>query len=86
MRIQLLSINFEPEQLGIAPYSTALARHLSVDHDVTVITGVQHYPEWNVPADQKRWRRDDVDGRLRVVRLRHYVPRKPSVTRRFAYS
>jgi colanic acid biosynthesis glycosyl transferase WcaI len=85
VRIQLLSINFEPEQTGIAPYSTGLARHLSKEHDVTVITGVQHYPEWHVPETEKGWRRDEVDGRLRVIRLRHFVPRKPSVGGRLAY-
>ena len=85
MRIQLLSINFEPEQTGIAPYSTGLARHLSERHEVTVITGVQHYPEWHVPGDQRYWRRDERDGALRVIRLRHFVPKRPSVAGRLAY-
>jgi glycosyltransferase involved in cell wall biosynthesis len=85
VRIQLLSLNFEPEQTGIAPYSTALARHLSAEHDVTVLTGVAHYPDWRIPAEAKRWRRDDRDGNLRIIRLRHFVPNRPSVAGRLAY-
>ncbi len=85
LRLLILGINFEPERTGIAPYTTALAHHLSEDHDVTVLTGVPHYPDWDVPLEHRHWHSEDLRGRLRVLRLRHFVPRKSSAWGRAAY-
>jgi glycosyltransferase involved in cell wall biosynthesis len=85
MRILLLTINYAPERTGIAPYSTALARHLSREHDVTVITGLPHYPDWRVPEDFRKWRSEEEFGRLRVIRLSHFVPESPGTVCRAAY-
>ena len=85
MRVTLVGINFAPERTGIAPYTTAVARHLAEQHDVTVITGVPHYPDWTVPAEFRRWRADDTDGRLRTIRVRHVVPKEPGLIGRTAY-
>ncbi len=85
MRILILGINYAPERTGIAPYTTALARHLSARHEVTVVTGVPHYPEWTVPAEYRQWRSEHRDGDVRVVRLRHVVPRAPGVAGRLLY-
>lgn len=85
MRIQILAINYSPERTGIAPYATALARHLSERHDVIVITGLPHYPDWRVSPEHRCWRREERDGDVRVVRLSHYVPRSPSAVGRAAY-
>lgn len=75
MRVTILGVNFAPERTGIAPYTTGLARHLAEEHDVTVVTGLPHYPDWRVPEDDRCWHREEVDGRLRVIRVGHYVPR-----------
>ena len=49
--ILLVSINYSPEETGIGPYSTGLAEHLAgAGHDVTVVTGMPHYPAWEVEA------------------------------------
>ena len=85
MRIQILSQYYAPERSGNAPYVTGLAEHLSRDHDVTVITGVAHYPEWRVHSEFKRWRAEASENGPRVIRLRHYVPRRPSALRRIPY-
>lgn len=85
MRIQILSINFEPEQTGTAPYISALARHLSRAHDVTVVTGLPHYPDWRVAPEWQHWRTVEREDRLSVIRLCHYVPRKQDSVRRAAY-
>lgn len=85
MRLLILGINYAPEQTGIAPYTTSLARHLSKRHQVTVVTGVPHYPDWEVPADYRLWRSESDDGDVRVVRLRHFVPHRPGVVGRLAY-
>lgn len=85
MRVQILGINYEPERTGIAPYTAGLARHLSRNHDVTVITGVPHYPEWKVDPQYRRWRHEETVDGVRVVRLGHYVPTRPGIAGRAAY-
>src|SRR5664279_1766364 len=85
MRILLLGINYAPERTGIAPYTAGLAQHLSGRHDVTVVTGVPHYPEWHVPEQYRRWRADESRDGLRVVRLRHFVPHSQTVCKRALY-
>ncbi|MCU1688616.1 MAG: glycosyltransferase WbuB [Jatrophihabitantaceae bacterium] len=85
MRIQILSQYYAPERSGNAPYVTGMAEFLSGDHDVTVITGVAHYPEWRVHPEFKAWRADASENGPRVIRLRHYVPRRPSALRRIPY-
>lgn len=85
MKILLLGINYAPEVSGIAPYTTTLAQHLATEHDVTVITGLPHYPEWNVAAPHRAWRKDESCGGVRVIRLRHFVPRHPNALSRAIY-
>ncbi len=76
--VTFIGINYLPEPLGIAPYSTGLCRELvQRGYDVKVITGVPHYPEWRV-APQYRWTWksvETIDG-VPVTRLRHSVPRQ----------
>src|SRR5690242_5566847 len=57
MKIQIISTYFEPEHTGNAPYATGLTRHLAEAHDVTVIAGWPHYPEWRVAPEWRKWRR-----------------------------
>lgn len=85
MRIQLLGINYAPERTGVAPYTTGLARHLSREHQVTVLTGLPHYPDWHVEPEHRHWRAEERDHDLRVVRLSHFVPRTPNVASRALY-
>lgn len=81
MRITIVGLNYEPEFTGIAPYTTGLARGLvNRGHQVHVLTGLPHYPEWRVSADYakqgKAWYVEKQGG-VDVVRFRHYVPRNP---------
>jgi glycosyltransferase involved in cell wall biosynthesis len=76
--VTFIGINYHPEPLGIAPYSTGLCSELvQRGYDVKVITGVPHYPEWRV-APQYRWTWKSVEniGEVPVTRLRHSVPRQ----------
>lgn len=87
LRVLAVGINFGPEHTGIAPYTTQLCEHL-VDSgaEVTVLTGVPHYPGWKVePEDRWRLRRTERRGKLVVRRLRHFVPRSQSAARRGLY-
>ncbi len=87
-QILVIGINYQPEPTGIAPYTTGLAEHLAgIARSVTVLTGLPHYPSWQVP-DQYRGRlrrRDLVTDRMRVVRHAHYVPGRQTVFTRAGY-
>jgi glycosyltransferase involved in cell wall biosynthesis len=76
--ICLVTVNYEPETTGIAPYATALARTLrDAGARVQVIAGIPHYPEWAVHDSYRgrlRWD-EDADG-VRLTRFRHTVPRR----------
>jgi len=71
--------------LGIAPYVTGLAEHLSARGDeVIVVTGVPHYPAWRLP-EHTRAIASEVRAGVRLRRRRHYVPGSQSALRRALY-
>jgi colanic acid biosynthesis glycosyl transferase WcaI len=77
--VLLTGLNFAPEQTGIAPYTTGLARHLNDSGlAVTVVTGHPHYPEWRLhPGYETPRPTERVDG-VEVIRVRHPVPGDPT--------
>ncbi len=80
MKITIFGINYFPEVTGIAPYTTGMAEGLAAcGHEVNVVTGLPHYPEWRVYDGYRSQRsyRETING-VTVDRLRHYVPEKPS--------
>ena len=86
-RILIVGINYEPETSGIAPYTTAAAKHLAAaGNDVLVLAGVPHYPQWKV-TDEFRWklRVEERSAGVQVRRLRHFVPGKQSAWSRGLY-
>ncbi len=85
--ILLVSINYWPEETGIGPYSTGLAEHFAASgHDVTVLTGMPHYPAWRVDhAYRRRWRMTEARCGVRILRRRHFVPSRQSAARRALY-
>jgi glycosyltransferase involved in cell wall biosynthesis len=72
-RLTVFGINYDPEPVGIGPYTTDLAHGLDArGWDVTVVTGHPHYPAWQrTSAPQLR------AARPAVVRAWHHVPRRP---------
>jgi colanic acid biosynthesis glycosyl transferase WcaI len=76
--VTFIGINYFPEPLGIAPYSTGLCSELAQrGYDVKVITGVPHYPEWRVaPHYRWTWQCVETIGDVPVTRVRHSVPRQ----------
>jgi len=76
--ICILSLNYPPEQTGIAVYSGALAAGLAAaGHEVTAHVAHPHYPQWRIHDGYGQWRRSErVDGVL-VQRRLHYVPQRP---------
>jgi colanic acid biosynthesis glycosyl transferase WcaI len=81
-RICIIGMHYAPETTGNAPYTTVMARELAAaGAQVHMITGIPHYPGW-VVADRKyrrglAWR--EHDGAVRLTRVRHAVPRKPTL-------
>ena len=59
MRILVVGINYDPEPVGIGPYTTATAQALAAaGHKVEVLTGKPYYPAWRAdPA--YTWTRDE---------------------------
>ena len=77
MRVLIIGINYRPELTGIGPYTAGLAEHLaSRGDDVTVITGLPHYPGWRIAAGTPR----TIDPRG-VDRRRSRHPRRPLTCR-----
>lgn len=86
-QILVIGINYWPEPIGIAPYTTAMAEFLAEQGaHVTVLTGVPHYPGWHVPDSYRRRliARERIRG-VDVLRLRHTIPREMTALRRAAY-
>src|SRR4029077_15815710 len=75
VRVAILGINYAPEPTGIAPYTARLAEGLTNrGHDVQVLTGYPHYPQWKRDEASSGFRSDEeIDG-VRVRRLSHHVP------------
>lgn len=88
MRLLVIGINYAPEKTSVAPFTTGLCEHLaSQGHKITVITAFPYYPEWRVwdAYHGSLFRRELVNG-VKVYRVAHYVPSKPSsLKQRLAY-
>lgn len=87
MRICVVGVNYEPEESGIAPYTTGMAVGLAVrGHDVEVLTSLPHYPEWRVnPAYRGMSGTADVMDGVVVRRFAHYVPANPTTRNRVIF-
>jgi colanic acid biosynthesis glycosyl transferase WcaI len=86
-RVVIFGINAFPEVIGIAPYTSKLVTFLGdAGWEVELVTGLPHYPEWQVPANyQIPWRRSESTGSVMTIRLRHAVPDRQTAARRGFY-
>lgn len=77
LRISIIGLHYAPESSGNAPYTTRLAERLaSQGHEVRVLTGYPHYPEWKLAEGYSGWQRTEVVNGVQVLRLRHFIPSK----------
>ncbi len=84
-RVIIWGINYAPEVVGIAVYTTGLAQFLQESGlDVTVVSAFRYYPEWNLQETCPLYASDRVAG-VRIERCLLYVPRTPNVLRRIAH-
>jgi colanic acid biosynthesis glycosyl transferase WcaI len=88
MKVLLISSNYWPEPTGIAVYTTDIARVLqSSGSEVTVLTGLPHYPWWSIPEEFGSIR-DGVsiqDVGIRLVRTKHFIPKNVHVINRMRF-
>jgi colanic acid biosynthesis glycosyl transferase WcaI len=79
LKLLVLGLNYAPEPVGVARYTTGMARMLAgAGHTVHVITGFPHYPEWRIAEGYSGRRIEEMDGAVRVTRVRHPVPVRPT--------
>lgn len=86
-RVLFVAVNYWPEPSGTAPYTTRVAEHLANrGHDVTVLTGYPHYPEWRVSkAYGSGFACREVVRGVNIIRKRHFVPGRQTVAGRALY-
>ena len=82
IRILIVSMNYEPEVTGIAPYVKSLVQKLQESNRVHVMTTHPHYPTWKIFPGYKGLTMKSSEQNLRVTRLRHYIPNPPIGIRR----
>lgn len=86
MRVLILGINYDPEPVGIGPYTAGVAEALAAaGHDVEMVTAKPYYPQWRTRRGWGRgWRADRRAG-VRVTRCPIYVPRRPGALGRLLH-
>ena len=88
MRILILGINYAPELISSAVYTTGLAERMAQEgHEVEVVSALPYFPAWRVFEGWRgiRWRRETPLPRLRVTHCPLYVPSTPSGARRILH-
>ena len=81
MKILIVGVDYAPDQIGIAPYTTGLAQHLAgVGHDVTVVTTFPHYPTYRWTHGRRLFSSETIEG-VRVLRVWCLLPRRGTVSR-----
>ncbi len=85
-RIVMVTHDYAPDLMGIAPYSTETAEWLAAQGaEVDVLTMPPHYPDWKVPPGFARGYATEERNGVTVRRLPTYVPGNPSLLRRLAF-
>ncbi|MBU1345836.1 MAG: WcaI family glycosyltransferase [Alphaproteobacteria bacterium] len=87
LKVLIIALNYAPELVGCAKYTTELAEDLVVrGHRVEVVCGPPYYPQWKVADGFSggRWTREVRNG-VTLHRTPLYVPARPSGARRVAH-
>jgi colanic acid biosynthesis glycosyl transferase WcaI len=87
LRILVLSINYWPDETGIAAFNTWRCEYLaSQGHQVTICTGPPYYPQWRVPAlyRGKLMQREERNG-VTILRSWMFVPQLLNTPKRILH-
>ncbi|MFC7292949.1 WcaI family glycosyltransferase [Hirschia litorea] len=87
MKILILGLNYAPEKVGIAVYTTGMAEALvEKGHDVRVVAGRPYYPGWKIMDGHTGWTyKKSTENGVKVTRCPHYVPKNPSGLKRILH-
>jgi colanic acid biosynthesis glycosyl transferase WcaI len=79
MKILILGLNYAPEKVGIAVYTTGLANALAAaGHEVTIIAGQPYYPAWKLMDGHRLTWDSRTENGVTVIRCPHYIPANPT--------
>jgi colanic acid biosynthesis glycosyl transferase WcaI len=87
MRILIVGLNYAPERVGIAVYTTGMAEALvAKGHEVRVIAGQPYYPAWRIMDGHSAWSlTQTIESGVSVTRVPHYIPAKPTGRKRLLH-
>jgi colanic acid biosynthesis glycosyl transferase WcaI len=82
MRLLVVSVNYAPEMTGFARHVSRLSEYFVRKGDeVTVVTAFPFAPRWKRwPEYDGMWVRRERTAGVDVIRVTHFVPRRPSST------
>lgn len=87
MKILIAGINYAPDLVGIAKYTTEMCQFLHAQgHEVVVVTAPPYYPAWKIVRPYKGfvYAKEMQDG-IRIVRCPMFVPKSPSAAMRILH-
>lgn len=87
LRILIVALNYAPELVGCAKYTTEFAEELVArGHKVEVVTGPPYYPAWSVASGYSgaRWSNETLNNVV-VHRTPLYVPPRPDAFKRMMH-
>jgi colanic acid biosynthesis glycosyl transferase WcaI len=84
VRILIVGLNYAPEQVGIAVYTTGMAEALALKgHEVRVVAGQPYYPGWRIMAGFSAWSWSKrTENGVTITRVPHYIPNQPTGKKR----
>lgn len=86
LKLLLVGLNYAPEPVGIAPYSTGLCETLAQwGHEAEAVVGEAYYPQWRRYDGQPPNGVRRVENGVAVTRCPHYVPARPDGLRRILH-
>lgn len=88
MKLMLIGINYAPEIISTAVYSTGLATEMArAGVKVEVVTALPYYPAWRVFEGWRGpfWRPERSPEGVRIIHCPLYVPRRPTGARRIVH-
>ncbi|WP_027534671.1 glycosyltransferase WbuB [Bradyrhizobium sp. WSM3983] len=87
MRLLVVGINYAPDVIGVAKYTTELCEGLAArGHELQVITAPPYYPQWQIPAEYRSsWYSSEALHDVIVTRAPIYVPEQPSGSKRLLH-
>jgi colanic acid biosynthesis glycosyl transferase WcaI len=87
MRVLVVGINYAPDLIGVAKYTTEFCESMAAwGHDVRVVTGPPYYPDWSIPREYRTsWYVRERSNLVDVIRVPIYVPAQPSGLKRLLH-